>query len=266
VSDELTRLAAGLRSCQAALVHILRCGVTVTEGWTDAAIAHFADPRVAAVSSLVIAPGGSRVESAGIEYRPGGRRILRTWHAQIAAAGDGPTPILGPTLDAAFYRLATLRELDEAFSLAVGEELADVDLALRLARGGYRALLEPLSRVVAVPAARRCRPLSDAWLAERLFWRHAREFGLLRSVASHATVVAAEAASSLARPLKAGCMIGRAAGLLERLLLSKRTTVETGQRRPRSAPRGDRPYVRVDGPVQTRTPKRSPHQSAPRAA
>ena len=178
VSDEITRLAAGLRSCQAALVHILRCGVTVSEGWTDAAVAHFADPRVAAVSSLVISPGGSRVESAGIEYRPGGRRIVRTRHAQIAAAGDGPTPILGPTLDAAFYRLATLRELDEAFSVAVGEELADVDLALRLARGGYRTVLEPKSR-----QSSPCRPCGVFVRSRTHGWRNGYSGGTRASLA-----------------------------------------------------------------------------------
>jgi hypothetical protein len=262
-SDELARLSAGLQSCQAPLLHILRCGATVSEGWTDAAIAHFTDPRIAAVSPLVIAADRSGLASAGIEYRLGGRRIVRAVSAQTADGVEGPTPILGPSLDGAFYRLAALCQLGEAFSPAVGDELVDVDVALRLARRGYRAVLEPKSRVVAAEIVRRRHPLSDAWLAERLFWRHARDFGLLRSMASHATLVAAEAASSFAGPLQAGCVIGRAAGLVEQILFGKRTIAGAAQRR---APRGDRSHVRVDAPEQCPAAKRSPRRVPQRAA
>jgi hypothetical protein len=264
-SGELDRLNRGVQTCQAPLIHVLRCGAEACDGWADAALPHFADPRVAAVAPLLLAPGGDRIEAAGVDYRPGGVRVVRGHRQAPSAIAGEPVSILGPGLDAAFYRAAALQQVREVFSRSVGSDLADVDLALRLARAGYRAVLEPRSRVIAAAKRQRRNPLSSAWLAERLFWRYCNDFGWGRSVASHIGVLATEAAMSVVRPLEAGRVIGRAAGWLEHLFFAGRASDKPNE--PDGAPRVEMPgRLRVDSPVAGGRPTRSRRQEAPRAA
>lgn len=214
----LARLNRGLGACTAPIVHVLGSGAEVEEGWTAAPLAHFADARVAAVAPLVVAHGcPTQVEAAGLQYRRGGVRVARLHKRPVASISGTPEPILGPTLNAAFYRKTILRALGEVLSQTVGIELADVDLALRLEQAGHIAMFNPRSRVIAPPAVRRRNPLAEAWLAERLFWRHARAHGRLGAMAHHAGVVAVESALSLVNPLQASRLIGRAAGFVEQL-------------------------------------------------
>ena len=263
--DELARLNRGLSDCRASIVHILRCGTEVTEGWTAVATAHFADPHVASVAPLLVAQDGKHVAAAGVDYHRGGKRLVRECQATVDSLGDAPTPILGPTLAAAFYRLSALRTQKEVFCAAVGCELADVDLALRLARGGQRGVFDPRSRVVAGPAIKRGNPLAAAWLAERLFWRHAGGVGRLGALLSHGRLIAAETAMSMVRPLHAGRIIGRAAGIVERLMSgAPATRKHSAGLQPPSRPAGSR--LRVDQPANGPGPKRKSRQEAPRAA
>ena len=76
-SGELERLIGGIGVCQSPVVHVLRCGAEVTEGWTDAALVHFADPSVAAVSPLLLAADRQHVAAAGLDYRRSGTRIAQ---------------------------------------------------------------------------------------------------------------------------------------------------------------------------------------------
>jgi hypothetical protein len=252
---ELARLTRGLNVCQAPVLHVLRSGAEVTEGWTAPALAHFSDPSVAAVAPLLLDRDGTHVAAAGLEYRRSGARVARDRGKPLSAvAGDSAT-ILGPTFGAAFYRLSALKLLRDAFSPALGSELCDVDVALRLSRAGYRAVLEPLSRVVASEEQWRASPLSDAWLAERVFWRHAKELGLARSAIGHAAVLAAELTLVVTRPLQAGRIIGRLAGCLEHLLLGNRVEAQAVPATPaRNQLRLDEPLRGVRAGASGRTP------------
>ncbi|HVU85949.1 MAG TPA: glycosyltransferase family 2 protein [Pirellulales bacterium] len=250
-SEELARLNLGLAHCRGSVIHVLRSGAEVTDGWTQAALAHFADPTVAAVAPLVMTPDGQQIASSGVAYHPGGKRIARG-QAQSAQSVPGATEtVLGPTLDAAFYRAGALNLLRDAFCLEVGSEMADVDLALRLSRAGYRAIFEPASRVVA-PRPARTNPLVEAWLAERLYWRHAKHFGMARSLAAHAAVVGREFTLCLVRPLRVGCVLGRAAAFFEHAL-TRRAPQTADRPQPPPTPRTDlRLDPAVDGGISLR--------------
>jgi hypothetical protein len=264
-SSELERLNRGVRHCQSSLVHILRCGAEVTEGWTAAVLPHFADPRVAAVAPLVLAPGSQSVVAAGIDYRAGGLRVACHGARQANELSAEPAPVLGPALSAAFYRVNALTLLREPFCPSVGSNLADVDLALRLSRAGYRAVLEPRSQVLDAPK-QSISPLTDAWLAERLYWRHARHFGTGRTLAAHATVVAAEFAGCLVRPLRVGSVLGRAAGCLERMLFGATYTIPAPEPVEPPSPVRERTDLRVDSGTTGVRPQRPRRQNAPKVA
>ncbi len=63
----------GIQLASASLIHVLLCGTEVQEGWTEAAIARLANPRIAAVAPLVLdgdVPG--RIVAAGLAYHIGG--------------------------------------------------------------------------------------------------------------------------------------------------------------------------------------------------
>ena len=246
------------------VLHVLRCGAEAMDGWTNSVLAHFADPRVATVSPLVLNKLGDRVESAGLDYRPGGRRVPVAQGRATDSLQPDATRILGPTLDAAFYRTAAMRLIRGPFHPTLGSEYADVDVALRLQQAGYRAVCEPASRVAAPAARPRRNALASGWLAERLFWRHFRSFGN-RSVVNHVGLIIAEAAGSVIRPLEAGRSIGRAAGWLEHLFFGSRTQLEAA--RPDTAKALQLPSgLRVDGPSGPGRSRSVRRQDAPKVA
>jgi len=260
-SSILQRLDRAVRLCQSPVVHILRCGAEVTEGWTEPALLHFGDPTVAAVAPLVLAADGHNIAAAGVSYRFAGVRVACQHGLPVTTAGSEPSTTLGPTLDAGFYRTSALSLLRQPFCPLVGESLADVDLALRLARAGYRAVFEPRSHVTGAADRRSGSPLHEAWLAERLFWRHASYGGGIRTMAGHLGLLAQEAATTVVKPLTAGRLLGRGAGLLERLFLGVAKDQEQPAEEQKPAVLRDTD-LRLDPPVAAGLPKRGRRHSA----
>lgn len=204
----------GIEASQAPVVHVLACGALVQEGWTDAALPHFADPWVAAVSPLVLElENPERVVSAGVTYCRGGRARVLGRGQPVQAAAQDRALVLGPRATAAFYRKAALDMVGPLADLA-SEELAAVDVALRLAYVGFRTVREP---GCTLQAARTSTPwrgaLRRAFHAERLFWRWAPCFGFLGSLPAHATTVALELLWSLPRLTLLSELAGRMLGL-----------------------------------------------------
>lgn len=182
----------GLRQCLAPVAHFLDCGIVVAEGWTVPALRHFDDPRIAAVAALVTCGDQpQQISSAGVEYRPSGRRVLAACGKPLPA-DQTARPVLGACRAAAFYRKAHLEVL-AGFDVSVGDALADVDLALRLRHAGFRAVFEPRSQVTDhAPPEPRVAAFSRARANERLFWRAAPVAGLSTALAAHLAAVAAE--------------------------------------------------------------------------
>jgi hypothetical protein len=208
------------QGCQLArgeFVHVLGCGLEVEEGWTEAALQHFIDPEVAAVSPLVMQPDGRRVVAAGVNYaRAGWRKIAGVGLAENSRKLVRMR-IAGPTLEAGFYRREVL-ELVGGFDEKLATEHADVDLALLLARCEQCAVVEPASRVFAGKVIQPERPggsFGRGRSAERLFWRHASPMGLVLSLLLHPLAVLADLVSQRPDMGQIMSLLGRALAALE---------------------------------------------------
>lgn len=201
------------------VVHVLAAGWLATDGWTDVPLARFDDDGVAAVVPLgVSADDSQRVVSAGVRCGHGGRRIEVAddprWRK--ARAGDGaPAGVrapLGPVLEAGFWRSDVFTLEGTGLATACGDECADADTAITLARSGGRTVLEPHSRVV---AAERRRPggFRAGLTAERLFWRSLAGQSFVVAIVMHALEVVRHAVARA--PLATlPALLGRLVGLV----------------------------------------------------
>ena len=170
------------------VIHVLASGTEVRDGWTHAALRHFADPRIAAVAPLVLkvaSPG--RIETMGVRYTLGGERISVGHNLAIPDHYALRDDVIGPSLLAGFFSKDALLALG-GFCRDVGDELADVDFALALRDLGCRTILEPKSQVAYAPQESR-RSLLGAvnrgWGAETLFWRHWAKEGRAAGLVAH---------------------------------------------------------------------------------
>jgi hypothetical protein len=197
---------SGLARCRADLVHVLTAGTLVESGWTKPALVHFAKRETGLVAPLVVdAHDPSRVLLAGLRRGVGGtRRCVR------AAAGDERRG-QAPSSIAGFYRMPMLAKLG-GFSAAVGDEYADLDLALRAAAAGWQTTVEAKSRVFHAGLPRMARSVRSGMGAERFFWRHLPADGRGAALAAHAITVAAELLAGAWRPRNVMHTLGRLAG------------------------------------------------------
>ncbi|HTU24135.1 MAG TPA: glycosyltransferase [Pirellulales bacterium] len=207
--DLVACASAAIAVARSAVVHILAAGCTVSERWADRALEHFADLSVGAVAPLIVhRDEHERVLAAGVDYRAGGGRRVRTKKlAKLTAAG--PTAVFGVCAPAAFLRRSALEAVG-GFSGDVGPQLADVELAWAMRRAGYRTLLEPhaIVQAQALPTAAISR-FRQGLYAERLFWRHAAEIGWFQALAAHAGLVAWDMAAHFWQPSACARLAGR---------------------------------------------------------
>jgi GT2 family glycosyltransferase len=190
---------AGIRASRGDVVELLNDDTEVQAGWADAALAHFADPAVAAVAPLVLVwPDGRVIDSAGDRYYVGGVAGKQGHGQPVTPDWLVPRPVLGASASSGFYRRAALDRvglLPEDF----GSYFEDVDLALRLRRAGYRAVCAPASRVlhhVSASYGMTGRRLVERQSRneERVFWRNLPAGALGRALPRHAAVLAGKAA------------------------------------------------------------------------
>ena len=236
-------LNAGIEASRAQVVHWLACGAEVSEGWADAAIGHFDNPRVAAVAPLVVDQGQpDRVIAAGMSYHVGG--LVRPLAAG-KSLGDLPVQprgVLAPHPATAFYRRSVF---DQAGLLdrRAGDRWAGVDLGLVLHHLGLRSVLEPRCRVAVRPEASfRRGAFGDAMESERFFWRWATATGLWRSLLLHGVLLTGEAL----RGLTDLSILSRWAG---RLLGSCLALGRAGQRRRILSLQEEARTRQIDSPV-----------------
>jgi hypothetical protein len=243
---------AGLEASRGSFVHVLASGLEVTEGWTERAVAHFSDPRVACVAPLIVdSLNSNETLAAGLCYSCWRGRIVRTATADPDRHTAPGTPIMGPIVQAAFYRRSAL-DLVGGLPRAVGDGLADVDLALALRFAGYKATLEPQSIVRATPEllAATQSGFRHGLAAERLFWRAAPVVGWWKSLAAHPLGVLVESLQSLPRLSTLSTLVGRLIALCQ--LKSRRDHHQwllDVKRAAASLLRAERsPRLRMDGP------------------
>ena len=209
---------AAIDQAEGDVIHTLACGVVVEDGWTSRVLAHFADPQVGAVAPLIVqADQLTRIQSLGVGYANGGLP-LRVGHNQpLPRRHKLANQIVGPSLAAGFFARELLDALG-GFSDAVGDELADIDLALSLAELGFRTVSELECKLLArsdLDVARRSGALSQGRHLERLFLRHAAARGGIWAVLAHPLAIASDTWRELPRLSAALQLIGRALGSWE---------------------------------------------------
>lgn len=176
-------LGRGLEVAGGDLLHVLSCGTTVEEGWTDSVWRHFEDERVASATPLILQQADPRrLHSAGVALTRGGRRRELGRGRRVDSA---PSTAWGPSLHGAFYRPSALRAVGGFAAAAATGELLDADIAASLRQAGFTHAL-----------ARECRLQADPHLGhpegeeaetldlgvaagqrERLYWRHSALLG-----------------------------------------------------------------------------------------
>jgi len=210
-------IRTAVQTAQGEVIHTLAAGATVEPDWVEPALLCFDQPNVASVAPLALRPADEnqapRVATAGLRYSSGGavRHTLAgaTWNEEKPREPK----IIGPALAAGFYRREWLLRLD-APTRRLGLTVADADIALSLGALGQAAILEPRCRVT-LPAPAPSRGLADALARERLFWRHAKSRGMLRSLLMHPGHVLADIMRQVSSPAALGAFAGRVLGMLD---------------------------------------------------
>lgn len=205
----------GLTHCTAPVVHILTCGMEVSPGWSEAALAHFTDPKVASVAPLVLHRlDRSKIISAGVSYRAGGKVKRLGYGKSRTDASFTKEPVFGADILAAFYRRSTLEAVD-GLNPTIGGQLTGVDLALAMHFAGFHSVYEPECEMYIDPegviGADR---VSGGCAAERLFWTWAHRWGMLRAVSGHVALITGECLETVVRPSTLFRLGGRAWGAL----------------------------------------------------
>ncbi len=211
-SSVVDLLNVGVRAARSEVVHLLSCDARVENGWANAAVASFDDPRVASVSPLLVEPGNrQRAATTGVDFGIGGVMVHRR---QSMHADQVKRPrTISPTLHAAFYRRQAVLDAD-CFRPGTGP-LTHVDLALRLQSLGWRHVVESHSEVTLCRHWKHPLSVASGKRQERLFWQHAPSRGRVRSLIAHPVAVAAESLRYLYRPGMSMQLLGRLLAFLE---------------------------------------------------
>jgi GT2 family glycosyltransferase len=196
---------AGIAAARGEFVQLLNNDTEVTEGWVEAGLEPFADPRVGSVAPLVLVRSDpKRVDSAGDRYAIFGWPSKRG-HGQPAELwADRPSgPVFGASGSSAFYRASALQRVG-TFDPAFGSYYEDVDLAFRLRWAGYTCIYAPRCQILHEISASYDHGRSDlqrrmARNAEILFWTSLPAGLLAIAVLPHAAFTFAQAAWRLPR-------------------------------------------------------------------
>src|SRR5262249_1941426 len=125
--------------------------------------------------------------SIGAQYRGHGRKAVCNNPASL----DELAQPLAPRLWAAFYRRSALESIG-GLPTALGDDLAEIDVALVLHKAGCRFEVDQDCRVLARPAADSPSGFLSALYSERLFWRHFDNDGWIAGLLAHPLVTLAE--------------------------------------------------------------------------
>jgi hypothetical protein len=210
-SGRLACAGLGIAETSAPVVHLLDAGCLASDGWCDAALPYFHNPRIGAVSPAIYA-ADQREEliAAGVEpTRGGARRVLRKIPAP--AQPGSSLVVHGPAGCAAFYRKAAIEKVG-GLPTALGNNQFDVELATLIRHVGYSAVCEPKSRVVSPRQAMSGGyGMREAFYAERRFWRNVPDAGWTTAIVAHLALVAWEAVCGIPRPRLVTQLVGRLA-------------------------------------------------------
>jgi hypothetical protein len=209
-------LNVGFEAACSSIVHVLRCGLTVEQGWTEPALECFDDESIATVAPVILAATAPyRIQSAGLGYSRRGQ-VFAEHAGRTSLKKLRSSHFIGPTLAAGFYRRSGWRLVrwDEAY----GDEFADAHYNLTLAELGASTMLasecvvhshRPMGLSVDEPYGFR-----TACRAETLFWSHSSQQRTGAAIAGRVALMLGEALLALPSPQCITGLVGRAAGLL----------------------------------------------------
>lgn len=207
---------AGIRAARGDIIELLNDDTQVAPGWADEALKCFADPRIGAVTPLVLqgTPEAARriIDSAGDSYDPGGFAFKRGRGEPASGQYLEPCHVDAASGSSVFLRLSALLKtglLPESFEAY----FEDVDLSLRLNAAGYRIRYEPGSVVWHRVGGSYGKPSwrlveRQSCNEERLFWRN-RNRGL-KPLLRHLVVVGGK----IVRRVREGRLVPFAMGRL----------------------------------------------------
>jgi len=104
------------------------------------------DDRLAAVQGLVLTADGVRIDTAGLEWNDRGEAVPVFAGSDRRDRPMSPFEVSGVSATATLYRREALEEVSpagEVFDRAFFAYYEDVDLSLRLSRGGWRFVCDP---------------------------------------------------------------------------------------------------------------------------
>jgi len=204
-----------LTQSTAEIAHILAPGVLARDGWSDGVEQLFIDRKVASASPCVLRKDDpDRLVHLGLGYGWGGTRLpLAAGHA-VSDKLCQQTRVLGPSLTAGFYRVESVLKAG-GFAGCVGDELADLDMALSLYARGFQSVVAGSCRMFADGESDRPIGFHRGRCLERLFWRHLHHHGLLRSLLAHPVSVVSRAVGDIPHPGSGLQLLGRLLAWLE---------------------------------------------------
>ncbi len=235
--DAIDLINRGLHVAKGDIFHLLACDTEVVEGWAEGALACFRDGDVGCVIPTLVQCGGiDRVEVRGLAFD--GTRISCVAGRKPVVTNDG-TQIIGPTLNAGFYRRRALLELG-GFEAAVGTECIGLDAAMELESMGLRTV--HADGCVVFSGAK---PAKSKWSrqsgrrAEHLYWRQMSAGPGVRTLSTHVGAVTRELAGHFYNPRLWLHFWGRIQAGIELAMFMRPITRRdnaSGPRRSRCAP------------------------------
>lgn len=143
-----TAVQQGIDASLGEIVHLLNDDTRVEAGWLDRPLACFADPRVGAVTPLVLIDNGLAhplIDSAGDGFSLAGRAFKRS-HRRPRPPRMKGCWVFGASGSSAFYRRSALKAVG-GFPVEFGAYYEDVEVSWRLQRAGWRIWFAPESVV-----------------------------------------------------------------------------------------------------------------------
>ena len=150
----------GIARTRAPFVLLLNNDAVLAPDYAARLAARLADERLAAAQGLILAGHGRVIDGAGLAWNARGEAVPALAGQDASAAPREPFEVTGVSATATLYRREALESVaphGEAFDGSYFAYYEDVDLSLRLARGGWRFICDP--RAV-LPSTARGSPLN----------------------------------------------------------------------------------------------------------
>ena len=136
----------GIARTRAPFVLLLNNDAVLAPDYAARLAARLADERLAAAQGLILASHGRVIDGAGLAWNARGEAVPALAGQDASAAPREPFEVTGVSATATLYRREALESVaphGEAFDGSYFAYYEDVDLSLRLARGGWRFICDP---------------------------------------------------------------------------------------------------------------------------